>query len=199
MYAIAINGSPRKGGNTEHLLNEVLAPLKDAGWETEVIRIGGTGLRGCTACSGCFKSKDNKCVLKEDEFNGIFEKFLKADALILGSPTYFADVTAEMKALIDRTGYVSLANGRVLAGKIGGAVMAVRRGGSVHAFDTMNHLFQYSGMITPGSTYWNMGYGLRRGDVENDAEGLANMNDLGRMIAWLGASLKPHMDSFPRD
>jgi multimeric flavodoxin WrbA len=198
MYALAINASPRKGSNTGILLDTVLEPLKNDGWETEVVKIGGKPMRGCIACNKCFENKDMKCVIKTDGFNEIMEKMAKADAIILGSPTYFTDVTAEMKALIDRAGFVAIANGKVLAGKIGAGVVAVRRGGAVHVFDTLNHLFQISHMITPGSSYWNMVYGLKPGDVKDDQEGMANMKNLGETIAWLGKAIKPHMESFPK-
>ena len=112
MYAIAVNGSPRKGGNTEILLNRVLAPLAQAGWETELVQVGGQNIRGCQACYKCFVRKNGQCAMKKDVFNEIMEKLLRADALIFGSPTYFTDVSAEMKALLDRAGLVALANGR---------------------------------------------------------------------------------------
>ncbi len=199
MLALAINASPRKGGNTETLLNHVLAPIAKAGWETEMIQIGGKPLRGCIACYQCFEKKNNRCALDQDAFNdGIFPRMLAADAIILGSPTYFTDVTAEMKALIDRAGLVAMANGNPFSGKIGAGAVAVRRGGATHVFDTMNHLFQILGMVIPGSTYWNMGYGLKPKDVENDNEGLNNMRHLGEMIVWLGGALKPHMGSVPK-
>ncbi len=198
MYALAINGSPRKGGNTETLLQETLKPLDAAGWETELVQNGGKELRGCIACGKCFENKDLKCANKKDQFNEVFEKMVRAEALILGSPTYFTDVSAEMKALLDRSGFVSLANDRVFRGKIGAAVVAVRRGGATHVFDTINHMFLMSQMIVPGSIYWNMGYGLNKGDVAADTEGLANMRNLGETIAWLGSAMKPHLESFPR-
>ena len=153
MKILAINGSPRAGGNTEIIQREVLRTLDAAGWETEAVRIGGTPLRGCLGCRKCFKNADHQCVMKEDAFNEIFAQVLEADALLLGSPTFYTDVSGEMKAFIDRTGYVAAANGRALKGKIGAAVSAVRRGGSIHAVDTMNHLFMISGMIIPGATY----------------------------------------------
>lgn len=197
MYALAINGSPRKGGNTETLLKETLRPLEENGWKTEIIQIGGKPMRGCVACRGCFKNKDNKCVLKNDIFNAIMEKMIAADAIIIGTPTYFTDVTAEIKALIDRAGYVSIANGRNLRGKIGAGVVAVRRAGSTHAFDTINHLFQITQMIIPGSTYWNMGIGLNKQDVINDQEGIKTMVNLGKAIDWLGKAIVPIRDKYP--
>jgi multimeric flavodoxin WrbA len=190
MKVVAINGSPRKGGNTEVLLKAALEPLAQAGWDTELVRIGGKDIHGCRACFKCWETQDRRCVFGKDAFNAVFEKVLGADALILGSPTYFADVSAEMKAFIDRAGFVSMANGCLLAGKIGAAVVAVRRAGATHVFDTMNHLFQISQMVLPGSTYWNMGYGLEPGTVAADAEALRNMNQLGKAMGWLGQAIK---------
>lgn len=197
MKALAINGSPRSGGNTSILLKKVLEPLEKAGWETEYIRIGGQELRGCIACFKCFEKQDKRCAVKKDEMNDYLEKIFAADALIFGSPTYFTDVSAEMKALLDRTGFVSVANGGLLKGKIGAAVVAVRRGGATHVFDTINHMFLMSSMIIPGSTYWNMGMGLDKGDVLKDEEGLRNMVHLGNTIAWLGKGLAANPDPFP--
>lgn len=198
MKAVAINGSPRKGGNTEILLRKVLEPLSGAGWETEFIQLGGKTIRGCTACYRCFNTKDARCSVSKDIFNECLEKMLAAQAIILGTPTYFTDVSAEMKALLDRAGFVSVANDGLLRGKIGAAVVAVRRGGGTHAFDTINHMFLMSGAIIPGSTYWNLGFGLEKGEVAGDEEGLRNMEDLGRTIAWLGEAMKAHMASYPK-
>jgi multimeric flavodoxin WrbA len=198
MYVLAINGSPRKGGNTENMLRKVLAPLDEAGWKTELYQLGGEPMRGCIACMKCWENKNNKCILDTDKLNEVFEKMVRADAVVIGTPTYFADVSTEIKALIDRAGMVGLANGGVLGGKIGAGVVAVRRGGGIHAFDSINHMFQISRMIIPGSTYWNLGYGLHKEEVLNDTEGVANMTNLGENIAWLGKAIKPHMDSFPK-
>ena len=197
MYVIAVNGSPRKGGNTDILLNRVLEPLAKAGWETELVQVGGRNIRGCQACYQCFERKNGQCAMDNDVFNPVVEKLFKADAMIFGSPTYFADVSAEMKALLDRAGLVALANGRAFKGKIGAAVVAVRRGGATHVYDTINHMFLMNQMIIPGSVYWNMGYGRDKGEVEKDAEGLGNMKNLGQIIAWLGQAIQPHVGSFP--
>ena len=197
MKAIAINGSPRKGGNTENLLKQVLAPLAAAGWDTEFIQLGGKHIEGCKACYHCFDTKDSRCGQKDEFFNDCMGKMIAADAIILGSPTYFTDVTAEMKALLDRAGFVSVANGGLFRGKIGAAVIAVRRGGGTHSFDTINHMFLMSGVIVPGSTYWNLGFGLDKGDVAKDTEAARNMADLGQTIAWLGAAIHDHADRRP--
>lgn len=197
MYALAVNGSPRPHGNTEILLQRVLEPLSKAGWETELVQIGGKKIRGCMACYKCFEQKNGRCAVDNDALNPTLEKMLRADAIILGSPTYFTDVSAEMKALLDRSGLVALANGRAFKGKIGAAVVAVRRGGATHVYDTINHMYLMNQMIVPGSIYWNMGYGRDKGEVESDAEGLGNMANLGRTIAWLGQAIKPHLHCFP--
>jgi multimeric flavodoxin WrbA len=197
MKAVAINGSPRKGGNTEILLKKALGPLAAAGWETEFIQLGGASIRGCQACYVCFEKKNFRCSQKDEFFDQCLEKMVAADAIILGSPTYFTDVSAEMKALLDRAGLVALANGGLFRGKIGAAVVAVRRGGGTHAFDTMNHMFLMSGAIVPGSTYWNLGFGREKGEVAGDDEAARNMNDLGRTIAWLGEAIHNHAAQRP--
>jgi len=198
MYALAINGSPRTGGNTDSMLQKVLEPLSEQGWETEKYQLGGKQIRGCMACMKCWETKNMKCIVDNDPLNEVMEKMVRADAIIIGSPTYFADVSTEVKALIDRAGFVALGNDRAFAGKIGAAVVAVRRGGGIHVFDSINRLFTINQMIIPGSTYWNLGYGLEKAEVLNDAEGMANMTNLGENIAWLGKVMQPHMDSFPR-
>lgn len=197
MKAVAMNGSPRAGGNTEALLKKVLAPLAEAGWETEYLQIGGRPVRGCTACFKCFEKQNLRCVIEQDGMNSYLEKIFQADAVILGSPTYFTDVTAEMKALLDRAGLVAVANGGALQGKIGAAVVAVRRGGGTHVFDTINHMFLMSSMIVPGSSYWNLGFGLAKEEVLGDEEGMNNMNHLGKTIAWLGSAIKSSSEPFP--
>jgi len=197
MKAVAMNGSPRKGGNTEMLLKQVLAPLAAAGWHIELIQVGSAPIRGCRACYHCFDTKDSRCCQNDAFFNECFGKMVAADAIILGSPTYFTDVSAEMKALLDRAGLVALANGGLFRGKIGAAVVAVRRGGGTHAFDTMNHMFLMSGAIVPGSTYWNLGFGREKGEVAKDDEAARNMKDLGQTIAWLGEALHRHAGKRP--
>ena len=197
MKAIAINGSPRPGGNTEIMLRKVLEPLESAGWTTEYLRIGGKPARGCIACYKCFEKRNNRCAVEKDDMNDYLEKIYAADAVILGSPTYVTDVTPELKALIDRACLVSVANGGVLMGKIGAAVIAVRRGGATHVFDTINHLFLMSSMIVPGSIYWNLGIGREKEQVLGDEEAMRNMKHLGQTIAWLGKAIASSSEAFP--
>lgn len=185
MKVIAFNGSARKDGNTAILLNCVLEVLNGEGIETELFQLSGKKINGCRACYKCFENKDQRCSVTDDILNECFEKMLGADGIVLGSPTYFADITTEMKALIDRAGFVARANGEMFKRKIGAAVIAARRGGSIHAFDSINHFFLISQMIIPGSNYWNLGFGLKKGEVENDKEALQIMKVLGENMAWL--------------
>jgi multimeric flavodoxin WrbA len=185
MKVVAFNGSARKDGNTAILVKLVFKELKKAGIKTELVQLAGKKIRGCTACGNCFTSQDKRCAVKGDILNDCIEKMLDAEGVILASPTYFSDVSSEMKALIDRAGFVAKANQDMFRRKVGASVVAVRRGGAIHAFDTMNHFFFISQMIVPGSSYWNIGLGLAPGDVENDEEGIMTMQTLGANMAWL--------------
>jgi multimeric flavodoxin WrbA len=182
---VAFNGSARKKGNTEAMIQRVFEELEKEGIRTELIQLSGKTLKGCIACMQCFENKDQRCAVTDDDMNLCIGKMLKADGIILGSPTYFADVSTEMKALIDRAGMVSIANGYMFKRKPGAAVVAVRRAGSIHAFDTMNHFFTIGQMIIPGSIYWNMGFGLDKEEVKSDQEGMETMKSLGENMAWL--------------
>ncbi|MDR2850265.1 MAG: flavodoxin family protein [Verrucomicrobiota bacterium] len=185
MKVIAFNGSPRKDGNTAILLRKVLSPIARAGIDTELVQVGGQPVRGCCACGRCGELKNRRCVIETDPVNEWIGKMLEADAIIMGSPTYFSGMTAELKALSDRSGFVSVVNGRLFARKIGAAVAVHRRGGAVNVVDSINHMFLMSRMIVPGSTYWNFGVGRLPGEVERDTEAIDNMHDLGETIAWL--------------
>jgi multimeric flavodoxin WrbA len=185
MKVVAFNGSARKDGNTAILVQAVFRELKKEGIKTELVQLAGKKIQGCIACGKCFDNQDKMCAVKADIVNDCIEKMLNADGIILASPTYFADVSAEMKALIDRSGFVAKANQDMFKRKVGASIVAVRRAGAIHAFDTMNHFFFISQMIVPGSSYWNIGLGLAPGDVNGDEEGLATMQALGANMAWL--------------
>jgi len=190
MKVVAFSGSARKDGNTAILVNAVFKELKKAGIKTELVQLSGKKVRGCIACMKCFENQDKRCALKGDVINDCIEKMLEADGIILASPTYFSDVSAEMKALIDRAGFVAKANQDMFRRKVGAGVIAVRRGGAIHAFDTLNHFFFINQMIVPGSSYWNIGIGLAPGDVSGDDEGMMTMKTLGVNMAWLMKKLK---------
>ena len=185
MKVVAFNGSARKDGNTAMLVRHVFCELEKEGIETELVQMAGQRIFGCSACYKCFTNKDQRCSRQADFVNECIAKMLEADGILLASPTYFADITSELKALIDRSGMVARANGNMFARKVGAAVVAVRRAGAIHAFDSINHFFFISGMVVPGSSYWNIGIGRQIGDVEGDAEGVETMRNLGRSMAWV--------------
>jgi len=190
MKAVAFNGSPKADGNTAHMLKLVLADLAKEGIETELVQVGGELIHGCKACGKCRQNKDMRCAVASDRMNEWIQKMASADAIIIGSPTYFASLTPETKALIDRCGYVCRANGNVLRRKIGAAVAVARRAGAVNVFDAINHFFTISEMVVPGSSYWNLSLSLAPGDFEKDTEGNATMHTLADNIAWLMKKLR---------
>lgn len=185
MKVLAFNGSGRKDGNTFLLLRTVLEVLEKADIETEMIQMAGSPIQGCVSCFKCMERKNMQCAVSNDSFNEYFSKISTADGLLLGSPVYFSDITAGMKALIERTGFVARANGGILRRKVGAGVLAVRRAGSNHALASLNYLFLISEMVVPGSSYWNLGMGRSPGEVLNDTEGLETMRTLGANIAWI--------------
>jgi multimeric flavodoxin WrbA len=185
MKVVAFNGSPRRDGNTRMLLKHALAVISAEGIDTELVQVGGQPIHGCIACYKCFENKDRRCAVDNDILNGCIAKMLAADGVIFGSPTYFANMSPEIKALIDRAGLVAKANDEMFRRKVGAAVVAVRRAGAVHTFDGINHFFTISQMIIPGASYWNMGFGLEKGEVSGDDEGLRTMETLGGNMAWL--------------
>jgi multimeric flavodoxin WrbA len=190
LKVVAFNGSARKDGNTAILIRRVLGALEAEGIETELIQLAGQQIHGCTACGTCRKVQNKQCKIVNDNVNLYIEKMAAADGIILGSPTYFSMMTSEMKALIDRSGFVGRANDDLFKRKVGAAVVAVRRAGAIATFDAINHFFLISQMIVPGSSYWNIGIGLAKGDVEKDEEGLNTMDDLGKNMAWLLKKIK---------
>ena len=188
LKVVAFNGSPRKGGNTEQMIEQVFGVLRSEKIECERIDIAHQPLRGCTACFGCVRN-GGTCV-QPDELNEWFKRAGQADGIIIGSPTYFANVSAETKALLDRIGFLARVTG-ALVRKPCAAVVAVRRGGALPTFDAINHMAQINQMIIVGSTYWNFALGREKGDVLQDEEGMQNMQNLGENLAWLLKKLHP--------
>jgi len=183
-YVVAFNASPHKEGNTARLIGYALKKIEEQGIRTEHVHIGGKQIQGCIACMKCFERLDRHCALTKDVVNDCIDRMVQADGIIIGSPTYFSDITPEAKALIDRAGFVAIANGGLLSRKVGAGIVAVRRAGAVAALDSINHLFGISDMFTAGSTYWNLGIGLEPGDVDKDEEGIKTMERLGENMAW---------------
>jgi multimeric flavodoxin WrbA len=182
MKVLAFNGSPNKNGNTTILVNYIFCELEKEGVETELVSLAGEKIHGCIACYKCFENKDQRCAVKDDFANVCIEKMISSDGIILASPVYFADVTAEMKALIDRAGLVSLANGGLYRNKVGASVVALRRTGGIHTVDSMNHFFLAGQMIIVGR---GIGIGRNIGEVKKDEEGIQMVKTLGQRMAWL--------------
>lgn len=190
MKVLAINGSPRKEGNTYHSLKKVMSSLEAAGVETELVQMGGGRYHGCTACFNCVDKKDGQCHGPKDDMQALIAKITEADGVLIGSPVYFGSVTAEVKALIDRAGLTAKANDHLFARKVGAAVVAVRRQGAVATFNQINQFFLINMMIVPGSCYWNLTIGREPGEALNDEEGMNTMAVLGENMAWLLKKIK---------
>ena len=185
MKVVLFNGSPRKEGNTFHALQILLKELESNNIECEYFWIGAENIRGCRACYQCAKNKDKRCSITVDRINDYIEKISKADGIVIGSPTYFANVSAPIKAFIDRVGLVSKVNGHILYRKIGAAVVAVRRQGATHVFSSINFFFLINQMYVVGSSYWNLGIGQNPGDIKKDQEGIITFKNLGKNMAYI--------------
>ncbi|WP_297100101.1 flavodoxin family protein [uncultured Draconibacterium sp.] len=185
MKVVAFNGSPRRNGNTSILIEETFKIFQAEGIETEVVQIGNKPVHGCTACGKCREIQDRKCHIKNDLLNLCIEKMIEADGIIFGTPVYFADVSTEIKALMDVAGYVTRGNGHLLKRKVGAGVISVHRGGALPTFDTINRFFLINQMIVPGSSYWNFAFGKNQGDVLQDEEGINTIRTLAENMSWL--------------
>ena len=186
MKVVAFNGSPRAKGNTEQSIRIVFAELEKEGIETELVQLGGRKVFGCMACGKCWETRDNRCIRQDDAMNTFLQKMQEADGIIIGSPTYFSNVSTEVKALIDRCGFVNKANGgELLRGKVGASVVSVRRAGSTFVYSAINFFFGIAEMVIPSSSYWNMTLSLEPGDVQKDEEGIETFQTLGKNMAKL--------------
>ena len=186
MKAIGIVGSPRKDGNTEILTRHTLKAIEEEGLDTELIRLAGLDIRPCNACMVC---RDGEPCPIDDDLLPIYTKMKEADAVILASPVYFGSATALLKALMDRTGYMSY-DTRPFARKVGGPLVVARRAGQNFTFAQIMYWFHILGFFMPGSTYWNIAFGRQPGEVEEDEEGLKTAWNFGKNIAFLVKKLK---------
>jgi len=182
---VLFNGSPREKGNTYYCLRMVMNELEQEQIKCELIWIGMEKLSQCRECYLCNENQNKRCSIENDKMNEYIAKMLDADGIIIGSPTFFSNVTAPIKALIDRAGLVAKVNGDMLKRKVGAAVIAVRRAGATTVMSAINYFFLINQMIVPGSSYWNMGFGLEPGEVEDDKEGKKTFENLGKNMAWL--------------
>lgn len=185
MKVVAFNGSPKKEGNTYNAIKIVAQELEKNGIEVEIIHIGNKLVRGCLACGGCGKNKDEKCVIKTDDVNEWIQKMKDADGIILGSPVYYSAIPGTMKSFLDRAFYVSSSNEGMFRHKVGASVVASRRSGGIPTFNQLNNYINYSEMLMPTSRYWNVAYGLAPGEIINDEEGMQIMSVLGKNMAWM--------------
>jgi multimeric flavodoxin WrbA len=185
MKVVAINGSPRKEGNTYHALKIVCEQLEAKGIETEIIQVGIKNVKACTACGMCAKNRDEKCVIKNDPVNDWIQVLKQADGILLGSPVHYAALGAGMKSFLDRVFYVSGVNGNLFRHKVGASLAAVRRSGGLPTFNEMNNYLNYTEMMIPTSNYWNVIHGTSPGEVHQDEEGIQIMRVLGKNMAYL--------------
>ncbi len=184
---VLFNGSPRKGGNTELCLRRVAEGLNREGIQTELIALAEKDIGPCQVCLGC---KGTRRCAQEDDLNELLEKMEQADGIIIGSPTWFGSVTAWVKNLIDRAGFVSRMNDHMFYRKVGAPVIAVRRGGAVQVYNEIVSFFAINHFYMVGSSYWNFAFGLEPGEAANDAEGMQTMDDLAANMAHLLKALK---------
>ncbi len=187
MKTIAIVGSPRKKGNTEILTRHALKAIEEEGIDTELVSLGDVEIKPCTACMVC--EKEERCPIDDDLF-AIYLRMKEADAIILASPVYFGSATASIKALMDRAGYIGHFNGRVFTGKVGGPLVVARRAGKTFTVAQLTYWFQGTGFFIPGSTYWNVAFGLGEGEVEQDEEGMRTAWNFAKNVAFLVKKLK---------
>lgn len=193
MKVVAFNGSPRKEGNTYHAIKAVAAELEKEGIEVEIVHVGNKVIRGCLACNGCSRNKNEKCVI-DDEVNEWVQKMKEADGIILGSPVHYAGIPGTMKSFLDRAFYVASSNNSLFRHKVGAGVVAVRRTGGIAVFQQLNNFINYSEMVVPTSNYWNIAHGTAPGEVIQDAEGMQIMSVLGKNMAWVMKSLDASKD-----
>lgn len=193
MKVVAFNGSPKKEGNTYHAIKTVAAELEKEGIEVKIVHVGNKVIRGCLACNGCSRNKNERCVI-DDEVNEWVQKMKEADGIILGSPVHYAGIPGTMKSFLDRAFYVASSNNSLFRHKVGAGVVAVRRTGGIAVFQQLNNFINYSEMVVPTSNYWNIAHGTAPGEVTQDDEGMQIMRVLGKNMAWVMKSLDASKD-----
>jgi len=175
------------GGNTERFVIEALKAAEEDGAETKILRLANKEIKPCDACLSCRETGD--CGIKDD-FKPIFNEMVETDGIILATPVYFGSATPQIKALIDRAGYLSIAKGRVFENKAGGAMVVARRAGQNFTLAQLLFFFLHQGMIVPGSTYWNIAFGREKGEVAKDEEGMQTARNFGKKMVWLIKRIK---------
>ncbi len=184
MKVLMVNGSPHEHGCTYTALHEVAMTLEKHGIASEILYLGTQPIAGCTACGKC--RSGSGCIF-QDMVNEVAAKLDEYDAIVLGSPVYYAGPSGQIQAFADRLFY---GNGGRMAGKLGASVVSCRRGGASAAFDRLNKYFTISNMPIVSSQYWNQVHGFTPDDVRQDLEGLQTMRTLGENMAWLLKSIE---------
>lgn len=192
-----LNGSPHVDGNTHRVLSEIANTLKTEGIDSEIVWIGNHSMQGCVGCYKCVEL--GHCVFQDPLMLDLQSKCAEADALIVGSPVYYAGPAGSLCALLDRLFY---SYGRMLRYKPAAAVAVCRRGGATSTVDRLNKYFAINNMPIVTSQYWNLAYGRTPREVEQDGEGMQTMRTLARNMAWMlrnqhaaGAALPPEAEA----
>lgn len=180
MKVVAINGSPRKDGNTYCALKTACDVLNSEGIETEIVNVGSLGITGCRACGAC--AKIGKCAFDNDGFNEIAEKVASADGIIVGSPVYYAGINGTLKSFLDRFFYVHSSKMRF---KPCAAITALRRSGVTHTYQTIYNFFTFSEMLITPTNYWPGVHGAGKGEAEQDLEGIQIARTIGKNMSYL--------------
>ena len=185
MKALVVCGSPRQNGNTQYILEIVCESLREKKIETELVLLCDKEIKPCIACEKCKQLKDRTCAIKEDDFHPILDKIIATDAFIIGSPVYFGSATSQTTSLLHRAAYVSRANDKFLTGKVGAPVIVARRAGQNFTYAQLLFFFTINDMVVPGSTYWNIAFGRKKGEVKNDEEGIETVKHFADNVADL--------------
>ena len=194
MKVTAINGSPKRDGNTNAALLAMGEILQSEGIEVEILHIGAKGIHGCIACGYCWTSKDNLCVFKDDIVNEYSLKMRAADGIILGTPTYYAGIAGDMKCFLDR---IFFSSSDYFKYKVGTGIAVVRRAGGVDAVHQLMNFFNLAETITPPSQYWTVAYGMEKSEVTTDGEGMQTLRRNARAMAWLLKVFAATKDTIP--
>ncbi len=208
MKILGISGSPRAKGNTDILVQEALRAASEVGAKTEFIALAGKKIKPCTGCGTCHtESSKGICAIKDDDIPRIYEAMKEADGIIVGSPVYFLSVTAQLKALFDRSIILRYAKGApvdrpgvpggpefLLKNKIGGAI-AVGGGRDGGQLFTINSILQWmllQSMIVVGNNYALGGSAKAgtKGDALNDEIGIAMAWHVGLRVAEVAGKIR---------
>jgi multimeric flavodoxin WrbA len=187
---LALNGSARNDNDLPVLLQYVLTELEREGIQTELVELRMTMIHACLACDECETLRNGQCAQTDDMGNTLIEKMAQADGILFGSPTEEADISPQMKALLERACSVAQANHQMFRHKVGAAVVSVHSAGAIQAFDTLSHFFMVNEMVVPGTSYWNAGIGRQGRTVDSSTDDYATMKTLGKNMAWLLENLK---------